>query len=314
MDGCCTNGLCYEAKTGTAVEAIVEQLRQDVPHVRVVEAGDSSAVVELSPDEVLGVGEDQYETGCKACGNFGATVSLVAGEEGKICRSACLDPACYKKHVALRLRAEKTGAVIKDTKEGVETKGKKKATAGKSGKPNVVSERVKEYRRKMWNVAVKSAITAGSSNLALCFLLDLMISGKANHIDGVALRNSFQDIAGTDGAKSVASVIVALDSADRAKIAVAAAASAIEKTEDYQLKKVADFFSVKFSDWWKIDETFLGLLTKSEIEAVCKEIEVDGLVPDYKKVMTGKKEDAIKSILAAEFDFDGVVPSVMTIS
>jgi len=71
------------------------------------------------------------------------------------------------------------------------------------------------------------------------------------------------------------------------------------------------FLDTDLGQHWTVNSDFLMLLTKSEIEAVCTDIGLAAEMKDFKKVVGGKKDEAIKAIMASGFDFTGKVPSFL---
>lgn len=322
--GRCTDGECYKTKTRLRIEAIRDEMSEEVPNVKIIEVGDAATYVSLTADGGLGVGSDQHEA-CLACANYGATVSALPGEEGKVERSVCYDADCHRKKVAERVKAEKAASqpvTSKEKGEGTSTAAATKATAsgkkaGSEKKASELSERVKEYRRKkVWEPAVKKEL-ASQLDKARAFILDLFLTGDAGKADHLNLSKLFGKISGSEDypisarAEGYPEKPYSLDPDQQDKLFAAVAVSAVGAIEVKRLQKLLGFLETDLGKHWRIDQDFLSLLTKSEIEAVCKSVGLDAAVKDFSKAMTGKKDEAIQTILKADFQFEGAVPSLL---
>jgi ParB family chromosome partitioning protein len=319
--GRCTNQSCYDTKTRVRIEEIREEVAKEVPTVKVMEAGDAAIHISLTIDGAMGVGSAQYEA-CKACGNFGATVSALPGTEGEVERSVCFDTDCHRKKVTERIKAEKAAAKIGPTSTTPKSSPSPATTPNATdktpkAKASTLSERVTDYRRKsVWEVAARSELLAQPEK-ARAFILDLIMSGDAGRTSHLDLTKAFSEIAGGDSypvcAKSEGfpEKLFVLDSEQQNKVFAVAATTAIGTIEVGRLKKLLTFLDVNLGNHWKVSKDFLSLLTKSEIESVCKGLGLDAALKDFSKVMAGKKEEAIQTILRAEFPFEGAIPSMM---
>lgn len=322
--GRCTDGECYKTKTRQRIEAIRDEVIEEVQNVKIIEIGDATTYVTLTADGALGVGSEQHEA-CLACANYGATVSALPGEEGKVERSVCFDADCHRKKVAERVKTEKAAnqpIASKEKGQGASTTAATKATtsgkkAGSEKKASELSERVKEYRRKqVWEPAAKKEL-ASQLDKARAFVLDLFLTGDAGKADHLNLSKLFGKISGSEDypvsarAEGYPEKPYSLDPDQQDKLFAAVAVSTVGSIEVKRLQKLLGFLEADLGKHWKIDQDFLSLLTKSEIEAVCKSVGLDTAVKDFSKVMTGKKDEAIQTILKADFQFEGAVPSLL---
>lgn len=324
----CTNGDCYKAKTAQKVTEIVASLAEEVQTVKVLEIGDSG-FAKLICDGGTGVGAEQYEA-CKLCAKLGATVSNIPGEVGKVERDICFDGDCNMKKVADRIKADKEAANAQKT-DGAgsgQGKGTTPSTKGQATKPKApakvsdVSQKIKDYRRKeVWEIAAKKELVAQIPK-AKSFALDLLLTGDGRLINRDNLVTYFGKIAGepypeesryNDKKVGFPEKVHPLTMEQQDKMLAAAAVSAVSSPEikDDRLKKLLGFLNADLSKHFTLSEAFLTLLTKTEIEAVCVSVGLDTAVKDFKKVMSGKKDEAIKTILAAEFNFVGAVPPIL---
>lgn len=333
-EGSCTNKVCFEGKTAEKIEAIRAELAEEVQTVRVLQIGENG-FSRLSADGNLGVGQEQYDE-CRACGKFGATVSNLPNDRGTVERSICFDTDCAQRMAADRIKAERvaaqpvpkaTPATAPDASETLKeaatgTKAATKAPKAAKAKVYELSQRVVEYRRKnVWESAVKKELAANPAK-SRAFVFDLMLTGDTTLINRENLTKIFVKISGesypdtdrySDKKVGHPELAYALTAEQQEKMFSAAAISAVssEAFKDSRMQKLLTFLDTDLTRHYSLDAGLLNLLTKSEIEAVCVNLGLDALITDYKKLIGGKKDEAIKAILAAPFQFDGAVPSIL---
>lgn len=321
----CSNPDCYKAKTDSKIEEIKAALSEEVQLVRVIEVGDNG-FTKLIVDGATGVGEEQFET-CKICSKLGATVSTVPGEVGRIEREICFDTSCNMNMVANRIKAEKNATNehggTKEVKSGGST-STKKVSGTSSGEPKVagLSQKIIEYRRRqVWEIACMKELAAQIGK-ARSFALDLLLTGDGRLMDKDKLTGYFGKIGGVDYPKTESysdkkighpELVHTLSPDKFDKMLAAAAVSAVSSSDfkDERIKKLLGFLECDLTKHFTLTADFLNLLTKNEIEAVCASVGLDKAVKDFKKVLSGKRDDAIKTILASEFQFEGSVPSIL---
>lgn len=315
--GYCTHGECFEKKTAERLAAMKAELSEEFPTVRIIVPGDTASFTPLVADGNLGVGTEQY-TACKSCGDFGATVSSLVNNLGQVTKSVCFNQVCYQKKVAERIKAEKGP----DTPDKAKTETK---DAGSTAKPasekktqkasaSEVSQKVKEYRRTVWNGIAKREF-ARQPDKSRAFIFSLGASGDLNHVDRSKLKELFQKIAETPYPDSHAEGLVAvfgLPPEKLDKLASAMAVASVDKLTEKQVSTALDFLTADLAAYWRISADYLGLLTKSEIESVAVEVGLDTAMGEsYKKALTGKKEEIIKALLAASFEWNGAIPKML---
>jgi ParB family chromosome partitioning protein len=70
-------------------------------------------------------------------------------------------------------------------------------------------------------------------------------------------------------------------------------------------------FEVDIAKFWKVNEKFFDILTKSELEAVCEEIGIAKAMgqKEFDKAKGGKKDEFIKLALnVKDFEYQGKIP------
>lgn len=317
--GCCTNHECFEKKTLDKLEELKVELAEDFPAVRIVEAGDHESFSSLEAEGNLGVGNEQYAA-CKSCGDFGATISSLPATMGQVTKSVCFNLSCHQKKVAEHIKAEKSENATNPDKTG-KTEGTgsraKSASEGKTNKASAseVSQKVKEYRRKIWNGIAKRGFVVHPDK-ANFFVFSLGVTGDLHHVDRTKLKEFYEKIAQSPYPGSHAEGLEALSRIPAEKqsmLASAIAVASIEKLSEAQIVNALRFLNLDLATFWKISSDYLNLLTKSEIESVVIEIGLDKVMGDnFKKTLNGKKDELIKTILNVDsFQWQGAIPKMM---
>jgi ParB family chromosome partitioning protein len=331
-DGHCTNRECYTAKTEAALDGIKESLKDEYPEIRIVRPGENFTVIKLVADGDAGVGEEQAKL-CKACGKFGAAISAVPGKTGNIYRGLCFDKECNGEKVKARQKLAADAAKAAQQAEAeAKSKGaspEKAADAGKAAAKKVAAEkapaaqaqdstRVKEYRTKVWRLALWQQLVR-NPQLNDEVLLALALSGNGRNISGKKVQLVYEKLAGEK--RSPLDIAEAMDSTatlvdrQRDTLRTAIAASVAEGVEEHALIKLVKRCNTNLADSWKLNDEYLNLLTKSEIEVVTEQIGLKAHLEEkaYAKLFAGKKDEIVKKVLAVEnFDFAGKIPVNLT--
>lgn len=317
--GYCTHAECFDNKTGEMLEAIKAELSEAFPTVRIVQPGDTASFTPLEAEGNLGVGSEQYSA-CKSCGDFGATVSGLAANLGAVTKSVCFNQGCHQKKVAERIKSEKGVEGSTQVKPGeMKASGSTEKSAAEkiTSKPSAseVSQRVKDYRRKVWNGVAKKEF-AKQPDKARAFIFSLGASGDLHHADRSKFKELFQKIAETPYPDSLAEGLVTvcgLPSEKQQKLVSALAVATIESLTEKQVTTALEFLAADLAAHWRINAEYLGLLTKSEIESVAVEVGLDAAMGEsYKKAMSGKKDESIKALLGAQFEWIGAIPKMLS--
>lgn len=331
--GYCTNRECWDGKTGEHLEGVASKLREDVPRVEVIRADGAVEPIKLVVEGPMGVGVDQAKS-CRGCANFGCTVSAVPGSVGEVERSICFDSECHTEKVAkqVRVMAEAVAAAKAAAEEvrkaggneeeaaraASDAKAKTHGEAAKGVSTGVLSNRVKEYRTRVWRQSASKAAFA-SPEKSRDLLIALALSGNTRHIDRQKLGEALDKLQGKKmriglSVNEIGGTVSDLSEKVKVTIVNALSASAMANIEERELKGALEFMGVQLENYWTMNEEFLSLLTKGEIYAICSEV---GLVEKmgadkFKTAMAGKKEDFIKGVLGVKgFNYKGVVPKAM---
>lgn len=319
-DGSCTHPTCYQQKTATHLDGIKSNLERVVNRVEFLELGEDKIIpIKLVTDGLKGVGEDQMNA-CKGCASFGATVSKLPGELGKIEQSICFDGACHTEKVSTYLES------LKAEQAPESTKGKEKSVAaavtGSSTTARIASSAakagehrnsIKEYAEKQLRRIAASAVSR-TPEKAPELLLWLITAGHARHVPEVKTREAVGKITGTTfkGSPELASLSTALagdEASIRRGMAATVGYSMMESTLPLSVaKQVLKQLAVDLTKEWKVNAEFLDLLTKAELESFAlKNGLKDAIGEDaFKKIFNNKKEDVIAGLMAhADTHFAG---------
>lgn len=312
--GNCTNGDCYTAKTEAVLTAKKTSLAETYQRVEIVRQGDNFSVIKLVVEGTKGVGEEQGKA-CRGCANFGAAISAVPGKEGNVYEDQCFDTGCNTRMVAKQLKASAAAATAanpapaKSTgKPAAKPADKKQAVA----KPSAVSAGVVQFRKKVWRDALRADLLPNPRR-CIELLIALALARSAREI---APDKVVKDaVAGLKG-DSILDDLKALMAADGSSITQTVASlsvTTLDQLSDDQVKQALNAFSVDLTKTFAIDADYLKLLTKTEIDAVAKEVGLDQAYGSgFSKLLSGKKDDAIKALMAVQgFNFH-VVPSQLT--
>ena len=322
--GRCTNGACFDQKTSAVLDGLKTKLEEEYPSVRIVNAGENNTLVILKSDGVDGVGDDQAKA-CRACANFGAAISNVPGKIGNVHRDICFDVSCNTQKVAANIKAIKAASM---PKEGSEQQAKKQAGAGtntatvsttQSAKKQATvqdSQRVIDYRIKVWRAAIKKELLVDANNNLSMFIGILMTVGGSN-VSSAKLATAFQKLSGAEvshgDVKGAATAMAAASDEIRQKMLSGVVVSITDGIEQRHLAGIMEFLQVDLKKHWKLNDEYLNLLTKSEIEVVANELGLKAAMGEkYAKAASGKKDELIKLLLNIDgFDYTGKVAKVL---
>lgn len=322
-DGHCTNGACFDRKTVEALEVKRKELEDEYPSVKIVQPGENFTVVKIVAEGELGVGAEQAQA-CRGCAKFGAAISNVPGKIGKVVRDQCFDPDCNSKKVAERLKAEKE-ATKAETAQPAGGGAKEKSSASQPATKAAAaaatsvqdSQRVKDYRSTVWRTAFRKELFADAER-SLTVLFAICMTGNARCISSSKLNQAFQKLTGSSESLdiSVMAEHAATATEDVRKTMLQALAPSAEKElEERHIVGILKFMGVDLAAHWQLNEAFLDLLTKSEINLVADEIGLKAHMgeKEFSKLMGGKKDAIIKGLLNVNgFAYQGKVPAVLS--
>lgn len=332
-DGHCTNSKCYTEKTTEYLEMLRADLLAEVPSVRIINAGENG-FGKIALDGANALIYEQYSA-CKACSNYGATISAIPGALGAVEKDICFNTECLKKKIAERVDLERKQAEIGGeeslenglTGEGcpaasptpkskTRSKGPTKSGEKKQAVSIHLSPKMQEYRRHVWNSSTQRTL-AGDRPLAQAVLLSLLLKGEGRNLSESGVSAVFCQVMGQEripaSKADVCSALVAADQESQARVITGLMVMLIPALQEHVLMELMVWLDVDLSKFWRMDQVFLDILTKSEIESVCSEVGLAEFLGDkFAKASNGKKGDFIKALLESGFDFSGKVPAVLS--
>lgn len=300
--GSCTNPVCYAKKTDTRLAEIVVEQQEAFPRVELVRPGAVLETIPVVAEGRVGVGTEQAES-CKGCGDYGCTVSALPGSEGKIETDLCFNVACHLEKVSMQVRA-----LAPEQTASKETDGKAKAKPPAQVNQAAAPQRLKDYRLSVWKRALQAEMRK-SVEVAGRALLAIVLSGNAHHI---ARRKLDLEIKG-DAVGDLYSATQGRSDEDIFRMLARIPLAAVDGLSETDVCRLLQAMDCDLAEHWIMDDAFLDLLTKSEIEAMANEVGLKAALGEgFKKAMTGKKAEIAAALLKVEgFEYRGAVPACM---
>lgn len=330
----CTNRECFQTKTEGELQARAKQLADTYQVVRIVRPGDNNSVTAVRAMGDKGVGEEQAKA-CRTCASFGACVMGTPTALGKVITDACFNTTCNSEKVAANAKIEKA-ALVAQSNEAVKVQTAagatppKAATGKAAGKtpdaskatPKVTASSeqrsaVKEYREAIWRAIFKRAAEKLPVMQNRALLVAIAIH-RPSDMDSHGSRDAIEKALGTQlqsglNTDTLLGNVLALDQAGLATALQNLAANVSKTASINDVTGYLKALDIKIESYWKLNETFLDILTKTEIDAVCIELGLaDAAGKHYDKLKNGPKKDFVKGMLAVEgFQYVGAVPALM---
>lgn len=308
-EGQCENPPCFEGKVKSYLDLIKAEMEETYARVEIVGPGDD-IYVDLSEKTV---GEDQFNTGCKACQNFGCAIHSEPGLVGNRESPVCFDLDCNIKMQANFRKNQQEALSSSSESEPAQSKVKAPSSTPSScgtcaPSQQASSSKLVEYRRKV----VESCILKDAKAKGNFGSIQFSLSASGVRPDSALLDKVLEKL----GFGKTFEGFLGAYAKDKDLAVMALASSLVRASTNQQLKSLVDHFQVNLRDYWEYDEAFLDCLTKSQIEALLDEIGYsDGKsADDLKKIVTGKKSEIIKRLLD-DPDFKGchVTPACMSL-
>ena len=321
--GRCTNGACYDQKTQAALDELKAKLTEEYPVVRIINVGENNTLTALKAEGVDGVGAEQAAL-CASCSNYGVSISKIPGHLGEVSGNMCFDVACNTKKIAAQIKATKAAAQQQQVasspatkKPGGLTTTAQSVTPAAKPQPSVqISQRIIDYRIKVWRSAIKKELLIDSHKNESLLLAALMTVGGSG-ISSTKLAEAFTKLTSSaveHGNVKDAAMAAAVASDDvRQKMLSGVVLSIMENIEQRHLAGIMEFLQVDLKKHWRLNEEYLNLLSKSEIEVIAEELGLKTALADkYAKAANGKKDEFIKTLLNIDgFDYTGKVVKVL---
>lgn len=331
--GSCTNPTCFNDKTQAKLEEIRASLIEETPRVEIVRPGQNHAVIQIRAEGPKGLGEQQAQA-CRQCADFGIAVSGVPGKEGQVYKDFCFKPSCHatlaakhslsllqQKEAYAKAQAEarvQVQAEQAQVKASAATEAVGKAAGDSAARARSISAQVEEYRLGVWRNALAKTLEADQA-VAGQFLVSLALTNQAHHIDRAMVADKVQFETGEKGVgklvgfKDFTKALPLVSTMANEQITAcfsAMAASAAHKVPEEAVRSALKHYRVELTRYFKVDQTLLKLLTKSQIEGVAAEIGLADKL-DIKAAAAMKKPEMIAALLDVKnFNF-AVLPAFM---
>lgn len=319
-EGMCTHDICFKEKQEKEIQARIERAQEEVPRVERITQELRHQIIKIEVDGAKGIGQEQAQA-CRTCANFGGGISVMPDSYGMAFSNQCFDKKCYGQKITnhLHKQAEETGQTSQVTTtvaNGAASEGK---PAGKTDdkKPVkapvtevVLTDRVKAYRLAFWRKSLADFITKDKA-LMLKTLVGFLAYSHARHITGDAVKNSL-NIKATDLTKTM-SAVLPFSNDDCIAGFNAATVSIIAEMHEQSVVEMLFLHKIDISQLWVINQEFLALLTRSEIDYLAKTYKIDQFMGDkYKTAFAKPKAEFVEALLKSGFSFEGIVPAVMS--
>ena len=323
--GSCSKGSCYDAKTEAELVSLQDALKDTYPVVRIIRVGDNETVTRIIAEGANGVGTEQAAA-CRACANFGGAISALPNAMGQSFQNQCFDMACNKEKV--KAYQDSLKPVIPNGESKANSKAdksiakpvgeaKKMATPTAPATSVTESQRVKEYREKIWRSALCKELH-GQPDKSIALLIALAAQGgQMSKISSTPISKAIEKITGVEASSrnNLLDHATAADSlsTEHRNLMFNGMTQGIAKSiEVSYLENMMSFMKVDLAKHWKMSDEFLKLISISEIDYIAKQIKLDVFMDGkYSALLKLKKDDFIKGILESGFNFDGVVPKIM---
>jgi ParB family transcriptional regulator, chromosome partitioning protein len=334
-EGLCQNRSCFNDKTQAALEEKKADLGEKFNIVVLATEKSDTACRALVKEGSQGVGHTQFND-CQQCAHFGARIeNRLNGQTGTVLEGMCFNTACndekqaaYKKSLNKDQGAATAQSSSAPAKSSTSTsKGKKASSDIPKAAKVAISEQV---RGRMPSITDQSDVVRQA----------LIVEALAHRLGGsVEFKSILKDLP-KDALKPFhshtpsLSGLCALDLATLEGMARKLACAIPAQTQvgrafdsggfgADQLKRARTMLSAAektVEDVFEVDEAFLAALPKAAIAALLDEVGfgkwfIDQSGEDrekaYKALLANKKKDLPGAIMAAGFDWGGVIPKVV---
>jgi len=332
-DGRCTNRSCYEDKRAVALKAMKDELLETYPVVWTdleKEAATYTLVVKNGP---RGVGTDQYQA-CLGCASYGVLMSTRPGEEGRVTPGTCFDVDCNRKKVSDYQASIKTTDAGNDmslaTTSGdnrTAARGTTKATKKHKARAKSVPKRIEHMIHRFWRDTAALAV-ADHPRVALCYAVYALA-----HLAGGEGRDKVLRAAGlkssdfrSDQAPKAVEALLGLDDTVLQTLLNGIAQGYVRDTvengygKDMPVlvdvaRRTLKHCATPLGEHFVLSKEYLSAHTISGIESLMGECGFDKWYAArekddkaFQRLMNGKHDKIVKTILASGFDFKGFVP------
>jgi len=302
-DAQCANRECYAAKTKEALEAKKNELEERFNAVFTDAEREPDSYAVIMVNGAKGVGEAQFNEGCKGCQHYGAMLGTAPGKEGRVAGDVCFNLDClkgkqadYRKHMeaisgetdtpkkpaqgSKGARPNKTMASAATPANAEKAKPAGKAAKGESNAlPKGVAEKLHSTVRWMARGIV---LDAEFKRIGMVLAVHELLKA-ANYSQEIMPKGLGKLFLPTHNRADALPVLYGLDNDQLSELCRNATAYLLEKQPGHAFnetgasemsKFAAKVFSVTKrnpSDYFTLDREFLAPYTKAGIEAILRE-------------------------------------------
>ncbi|WP_157269105.1 PRTRC system ParB family protein [Azohydromonas aeria] len=179
-----------------------------------------------------------------------------------------------------------------------------------------VSGRIQQFRVEKWRAWVANRLMAADRENARV-LAALVLASNTGAVNTGRYTEAVNKITraklGNTTLKATLEQCDALNDSDMHSVLKAVAASAAYGVDEGGLELLLNYLKVDEAQHFKLDATYLELLTMSELQSLAEELKIKkAMGSEFKKASAGKKPDFIAALLKVKgFDYTGLVPNAM---
>lgn len=339
--GLCTNGACFDKKIEAHLIGVGESYKETYRKIVILRVDNAPPALPLVADGDNGVGAEQA-VACKACPEYGVAVSGLPNSLGKVREAVCFNLTCNAQKVKLAHPAPepvvqqeakappaapgtaKTVTKATPTCSAATATNKASQTAANKALPKkpevlLLTNAMKDYRRKVWDKALMKAALTVSPERALSLvvvqiLLDEHRYAVLPYIKAVALKFAKDtDAPSVPDETDDDMVQWAIQNPTNApKLLAGLIACHAASMGEESVKQLLNLADQVIESHWKPDDALWALLTKSEIDSIGTEIGLAAHLGErWKKLIGGKKDELLTGIKESGFDFTNKIPAFM---
>lgn len=330
-DGHCMKRECYDGKTQAHLTQKTKDLAEQYPVIWMDVEKPADTRCFLVRDGANGVGQEQF-TACQGCANFGVLMNTGKGNEGKIEDNVCFDMACNSKMVKAHQNDIAKPAVLQGSSTSSVMPSK---PISLNPKPTVTKNHSETPKRVMTFVNDKqcaASVNEVINNTSMVKIFSLLAlasavgSSREDTILNPILKKHKLEILRRHFDR--ADMVVTLSKLDDASIneliraytATMAGCIKDSSTDSEAVKTAQAVLRITNADmkqYFTVDKAFLDTFTIGGLKALLLEA---GFIKWYddahkdgdceKTILSGKRDEQIKAVLDADFDWTGFVPKV----
>lgn len=321
-DGRCSNRPCWERKVEEYLDLRKKDLATEFNVVWFDREKDPATYVALAETGKDGVGEGQFQTGCKACSMFGAVIGTAPGRQGAVTSPVCFNRVCntekraeYQDSLPPAADTPASSQKASTAKKQAAKKGagKKVAATATVGSPKKVVEHVHSEIRRLAGEAASSDDHV--QRVLVVYALRTLLSENGPNSPSSAVRPLFAMNNG-ELASEQTRLITKLLASHEGRYGDMLSTTGFVAVAAQALKDVR--FS--FAGAVPLSREFLESHTKSGLEALLASAEIyrslegqddDAKQKAFKKLMTGKNPEIVNAVLALNHDTAQFIPAAV---